>query len=104
MVAISAQAVSVREEQRVIPTYPTLAREPNPMFYETRNVQESRGNIYPYPMIDQISSQKVDCAYQAVVLENEFTYLVMLPELGGADLHRSGQNHWLRFLLPPSGD
>ncbi len=75
--------VTVRSEPRVIPTYATLPPEPNPMFYETRNVQGSRGNIYPHPMIDQISSQKTDRTYQSVILENEYLYLVLLPELGG---------------------
>jgi tetratricopeptide (TPR) repeat protein len=78
-----AQSVSVREERMTIPTYPALAPDPNPMFFETRNVQGSKGNIYPHPFIDQISSQKVDREYQAIVLENEYLKLVLLPELGG---------------------
>ncbi len=75
--------VTARIEPMVIPTYPALAPEPNPMFFETRNVQGSKGAIYPHPFIDQISSQKVDQTYQAIVLENEYIQMVMLPELGG---------------------
>ena len=78
----SPKPVSARIEPMVIPTYPALAPEPNPMFFETRNVQGSKGNIYPHPFIDQISSQKVDQTYQAVVLENEYVKMVLLPELG----------------------
>jgi len=78
-----AAAVSARVEPMTIPTYPILAPDPNPMFFETRNVQGSKGNIYPHPFIDQISSQRVDREYQAVVLENEYLRLVLLPELGG---------------------
>jgi tetratricopeptide (TPR) repeat protein len=77
------EAVTVRVEPMIIPTFPTLEPEPNPMFFETRNIQGSRGNIYPHPFIDRISSQKVDREYQAVILENEYLYLVLLPELGG---------------------
>ena len=79
----SPKPVSARIEPMVIPTYPALAPEPNPMFFETRNVQGSKGNIYPHPFIDQISSEKVDQTYQAVVLENEYVKMVLLPELGG---------------------
>jgi hypothetical protein len=83
MKSTSPKPVSARIEPMVIPTYPALAPEPNPMFFETRNVQGSKGNIYPHPFIDQISSQKVDQTYQAVILENEYVKMVMLPELGG---------------------
>ncbi len=76
-------AVSVRQERLTLPTYPALAPDPNPMFFETRNVQGSKGNIYPHPFIDQISSQKVDRDYHAIILENEYLKLVLLPELGG---------------------
>ncbi len=77
------QRVTARTERMTIPTYPTLAPEPNPMFFETRNVQGSKGNIYPHPFIDRISNDRVDVEYQAIILENEFIYLVLLPELGG---------------------
>ena len=83
MIANIPQPVTAHVEAMVIPTYPALAPDPNPMFFETRNVQGSKGNIYPHPFIDQISSQKVNKTYQAVVLENEYLKLVMLPELGG---------------------
>jgi hypothetical protein len=79
----ASQSVTTRVERMVIPTYAILDPEPNPLFFETRNVQGSKGNIYPHPYIDQISNQKVERAYQAVVLENEYIYLMLLPELGG---------------------
>lgn len=79
----SDSKVIARVERRVIPTYPTLAADPNPMFFETRNIQGSRGNIYPHPFTDQLSSQKVDQEYTAVVVENEYIQMVMLPEIGG---------------------
>ncbi|MFN8475072.1 MAG: DUF5107 domain-containing protein [Anaerolineae bacterium] len=77
------QRVTARTERMTIPTYPTLAPEPNPMFFETRNVQGSKGNIYPHPFIDRISNERVDVEYTAIILENEYIYLVLLPELGG---------------------
>ncbi|MHB9033395.1 MAG: DUF5107 domain-containing protein [Anaerolineae bacterium] len=76
-------SVKARIQALTIPTYPTLPPDPNPMFYEWRGVQGSKGNIYPHPVQDQISSERKDHTYQAVVLENEYIELVMLPELGG---------------------
>lgn len=77
------QRVTARTERMTIPTYRTLAPEPNPMFFETRNVQGSKGNIYPHPFIDRIANDRVDVEYQAIILENEYIHLVLLPELGG---------------------
>jgi hypothetical protein len=79
----SIQPVTATVERRVIPTYPALAPDPNPMFYETRNIQGSKGNIYPHPLTDQLSSTKEDREYEAIVLENEYIQMVMLPEIGG---------------------
>jgi tetratricopeptide (TPR) repeat protein len=79
----SSNPVSARVEQRNIPTYPALEPDRNPMFFESRNIQGSKGSIYPNPYIDRLSSDKVDKKYTAVVLENEFLEMVMLPEIGG---------------------
>jgi tetratricopeptide (TPR) repeat protein len=78
-----SQSVTARVEQRTIPTYPALEPDPNPMFFETRNIQGSQGNVYPHPYSDRLSGEKVDKAYTAVVLENEYLQVVMLPEIGG---------------------
>ncbi|HET6486753.1 MAG TPA: DUF5107 domain-containing protein, partial [Spirochaetia bacterium] len=79
----NADTVVVRQEPLRIPTYPALAAEPNPMFFENRNTQGSRGDVYPHPFTDRLSSAKVDREYAAVVMENEYLRLVLLPELGG---------------------
>lgn len=75
--------VSCRQIEMEIPTYPVPPGDRNPMFYEWRGVQGSKGNIYPHPIQDQISSERVSRSYQAIVLENEYIELVLLPELGG---------------------
>ena len=79
----SSNPVSARVELRIIPTYPALEPDRNPMFFESRNIQGSKGGIYPNPYIDRLSSDQVDKQYTAVVLENEFLEMVMLPEIGG---------------------
>lgn len=75
--------VKAWEEEVVIPTYEVGEPEKCPMFLETRVYQGSSGKVYPYPIIEKISDQKVDQAYRAVWLENEFIRVMLLPELGG---------------------
>ena len=66
-----------------IPTYEVGAPEKNPMFLEKRVYQGSSGVVYPYPVIESISDEKVDKDYKAVFIENEYIMVMILPELGG---------------------
>ncbi len=66
-----------------IPTYEVGKPEKNPMFLEKRVYQGSSGVVYPYPVIETISDEKVDKAYKAVWLENGYIKVMILPELGG---------------------
>ena len=70
-------------EQVVIPTYEVGKPEKNPIFLEKRVYQGSSGVVYPYPVIESISNEKVDKTYNAVWLENEYIKVMILPELGG---------------------
>ncbi len=71
------------KEKVVIPTYEAGAPEKNPIFLEKRVYQGSSGVVYPYPVIESISDEKVDKEYEAVFLENEYIKVMILPELGG---------------------
>ena len=66
-----------------IPTYEVGKPEKNPMFLEKRVYQGSSGVVYPYPVIESMSDEKVDKAYKAVYIENEYIKVMILPELGG---------------------
>jgi tetratricopeptide (TPR) repeat protein len=77
------QSVRAWVQPLMIPTYPVGAADPNPMFFETRNIQGANGNIYPHPFTDQLGSEKVDQTYEAIYLENEYLQLILLPEIGG---------------------
>jgi tetratricopeptide (TPR) repeat protein len=81
----SPQTEPVRawEQKVIIPTYPTPAPDLNPMFLEKRVYQGSSGRTYPSPFTDRVSNEKLDKAYQAVFLENEYIKLMILPEIGG---------------------
>jgi tetratricopeptide (TPR) repeat protein len=71
------------EEQVVIPTYPVQEADANPMFLEKRVYQGSSGKVYPNPFTDRVALEKKDQTYRAVLLENEFVQLMILPEIGG---------------------
>lgn len=77
------EQVKIWEEQVVIPTYEIGEADKNPIFLDKRVYQGSTGKIYPYPTVETISDEKVDKAYQAVWLENEYIRVMVLPELGG---------------------
>ena len=66
-----------------IPTYEVGKPEKNPMFLEKRVYQGSSGVVYPYPVIETMSDEKVDKDYLAIWLENEYIIVMVLPELGG---------------------
>ena len=83
LAAAGAPSVRIWEEQITIPTYLAGAPEPNPMFFFGRESQGAQGPVYPYPMYDTLSSQKVDKRYTAVYLENEYLRIGVLPEIGG---------------------
>lgn len=53
------------------------------MFLEKRVYQGSSGRVYPCPVTERVSDEKVDRTYQAVFLENEYLRVMILPEIGG---------------------
>ena len=76
-------SVKAWREIVTIPTYEVGKPEKNPMFLEKRVYQGSSGVVYPYPVIETMSDEKVDKQYQAIWLENEYIKVMVLPELGG---------------------
>nr|WP_321295599.1 DUF5107 domain-containing protein [uncultured Sphaerochaeta sp.] len=75
--------VSCWTEMVTIPTYGVGKPEKNPMFFEKRVYQGSSGKVYPYQVIESISDEKEDVAYEAVFLENDYLRIMILPQLGG---------------------
>ena len=76
-------SVKAWREIVTIPTYEVGKPEKNPMFLEKRVYQGSSGVVYPYPVIETISDEKVDKDYLAIWIENEYVKIMVLPELGG---------------------
>jgi Flp pilus assembly protein TadD len=79
LVVSPAQAkVKAYHSQVDIPTYPWWPAVKHPYFQGT-----DKRNIYPYPMLDNLSRQKAPRTWNTVVLENEYLRVTFLPELGG---------------------
>lgn len=70
-------------ERITIPTYEAGLPDANPVFLEKRVYQGSSGTVYPYPIVESISDEKVAREYEAIFLENEYLKIMILPELGG---------------------
>ncbi len=84
--------VVVREETLVIPTWQIGPASPHPSY------PGPQGVIYPYTLNDVLTDRKVDRAYDAVFLENEYVQVLILPELGGrihGALDKTNGYRWL---------
>lgn len=75
--------VKMQETTITIPTY--MAGEPDatPFFYKPESYQGAQLHVYPYPYTGKLSDNKLDKIYKAIILENEFIKICVLPELGG---------------------
>ncbi|MCR5471953.1 MAG: DUF5107 domain-containing protein, partial [Prevotella sp.] len=82
-VRAGGESVKAWREIVTIPTYEVGKPEKNPIFLENRVYQGSSGVVYPYPVIESMSDEKVDKEWKAIYLENEYIKVMVLPELGG---------------------
>jgi tetratricopeptide (TPR) repeat protein len=80
---VSADSVTLREADEVIPTYKSGPPEPNPMFYFGRDSQGAEGRIYPYPLYDNLTNVRSEQSYHLIYLENEYVKIAIAPEIGG---------------------
>ncbi|GAB4565967.1 MAG: DUF5107 domain-containing protein [Anaerolineae bacterium] len=68
----------VREQELIIDTYPLGAPDPLPPYQLKGNA-----SVYPYPLLDTLSEHKEPRRYRALILENRYLEVTVLPELGG---------------------
>lgn len=80
--AVMAQ-VQVNETRTAIPTYLVGDPQPDPYFFTGRTYQGAAGHVYPYPIYDILTDDRVDRDYKYITLENEYTQIGILPEIGG---------------------
>lgn len=74
--AALAGQTTVREEVRVLDTYPFSEPNPIPML-----VRDAR--LYPYHTFDGYAADSEPAEWKVVVLENEYIEVFVLPEVGG---------------------
>lgn len=75
--------VKIWAEDITIPTYEIGEYSKIPMFLEKRVYQGSSGRVYPHPVCESVSDIKTDKTYTAVYMENEYLFVMVLPEIGG---------------------
>ncbi|HEX6185427.1 MAG TPA: DUF5107 domain-containing protein, partial [Pyrinomonadaceae bacterium] len=79
--AQSDRSPRVWEAPLSIPTYELGAPDPNPALIDWQ--RRKWRPVYPYPMMDTLTTKRVEKSYKAVYLENEYLKVTVLPELGG---------------------
>ncbi|PAW78199.1 MAG: DUF5107 domain-containing protein [Verrucomicrobia bacterium Tous-C9LFEB] len=75
--------VLVRREPVKLLTYTPAAPDKNPMFLEKRVYQGSNGQVYPLPFYNRIEEKPAMQEWDAVHIENDSIYVMILPQLGG---------------------
>jgi len=73
-----AVAVQGYQETIQIPTYVLGPEDPNPTFH-----RQGYWDVYPYTMMDDIGEVARPVKYRALVVENEYLKVIVLPQLGG---------------------
>jgi tetratricopeptide (TPR) repeat protein len=81
--SFAQSAVKIYEADEIIPTYAAGAPDPNPMFFFGKQSQGAEGQIYPYPLYDNLTNIRSNKTYHVVYLENEYIKISILPEIGG---------------------
>ncbi|MDR3196599.1 MAG: DUF5107 domain-containing protein [Planctomycetaceae bacterium] len=93
-----AQEVKLETKPLMLPTYKIGEPELNPIYFTGRVYQGAQGHIYPYPLYDVLTDNKVNETYNAVCLENEFVQLCVLPEIGGRILSATDKTNGYEFF------
>ncbi len=71
-------SINLWEETITIPTYPVGKANPHPPLH-----RRGYWEVYPYPLLDQLSDEAEPRQYHALFLENPYLRVMILPELGG---------------------
>ncbi len=90
--------VTVMEEMITIPTYLAGDPDPNPVFFNGRRYQGAQGRVYPYPLTHNLTDSIVDKEYNAVIIENEYVEICILPEIGGRIHYAKDKSNDYYFL------
>lgn len=75
--------VKAWKDKVIIPTYEVGTPEKYPIFLEKRVYQGSSGSVYPHPVIEHISDEKIDKEWEVIFIENDYIKIMVIPALGG---------------------
>jgi len=75
----AAGAVRVWQDVLTLPTYQEGPPNPNPPFDQFASTRFN----YPYTLRDNLGDRRVDVAWRALYLENEYLKCSVLPDIGG---------------------
>lgn len=105
--SILSGQVKIWEEMLSLPTYEPKAADKNPMFYVPDAYQGAKRVLYPYPLMDNLSTEKSDREHRAVYLENEYIKLCLLPDIGGrlfyaTDLTNNYEIFYRQHVIKPA--
>jgi tetratricopeptide (TPR) repeat protein len=90
--------VKLSEQEWNVPTYKVNPPDKNPMFFKDESYQGASKYIYPYGMNDAISNEKVNHAWKALILENEYIKLCVTPEIGGKIYYSTDKTNGYNFV------
>lgn len=85
-------------ETKQIPTYLPKDAMKLPMFFEKKQYQGASGHIYPLPVGDTLSDDRVEHPWEVGVLENEYIYIEILPQIGGKIKRALDKKHNYDFM------
>jgi len=90
--------VKISEQKWIIPTYKVNPPDKNPMFFKGEVYQGASKYIYPYKLNDNLTNEKVDMPWKALILENEYIKLCITPEIGGKLYYGTDKTNGYNFF------
>jgi tetratricopeptide (TPR) repeat protein len=90
--------VLLAEKQWILPTYTVAEPERNPIFFRNETYQGASRHYYPLAMNDQYTNERVEKAWKALFLENEYIEVAITPEIGGKLYHATDKTNDYNFI------
>jgi hypothetical protein len=90
--------VTVSEKTITIKTYHIPEPDHNPVFSGGKSYMGVKKLVYPYPLMYNLSDSIADRDYNAVIMENEYIEICIIPELGGRIYYARDKRNDYYFL------
>ncbi|MFW5831469.1 MAG: DUF5107 domain-containing protein, partial [Prolixibacteraceae bacterium] len=90
--------VLLSEKQWVLPTYTVSEPDKNPIFFRGEAYQGASRHYYPLALNDQYTGERVNKAWQTLILENEYIEVAITPEIGGKLYYATDKTNGYNFI------